>query len=290
MILEMTKNKINIYINSKNYPKNSDIEVNLPASLIKCDPKREYIVLNVNGFIMKNEFYNTQKSNNKWSLKLLNLQDEILSTFVYQIPVGNYNVYQFLDILKPTLDDRGITMEYDSYINKYKFTNNLTNMKYIIKADTSFDFFGMEKNKEYLISNGASIYSENPINMAGDELVVLSIPNLQKKHPVLDDFSNGIMKDSDIICYLSINAPPFALLEYKNEDGGDSFSYVLQNKEIDKLRLICRNQDLEDIEVGDYQLNLQFEIHSKVSSYEILERILRLVSNIFMYLMRDVKN
>ena len=27
------------------------------------------------------------------------------------------------------------------------------------------------------------------------------------------------MKDSDIIAYLSINAPPFALLEYKNEDG-----------------------------------------------------------------------
>jgi len=62
---------------------------------------------------------------------------------------------------------------------------------------------------------------------------------------------------------LSINAPPFALLEYKNWDGGDSFSYRLENTEIDTLRLVCFNQDLEKIKVGDYQLNLQFEIIQK---------------------------
>ena len=54
----MNKNKINVYISSKNYNKPNDFEVSFPTSLIKCDPKTEYIVLNVNGWIMKNEFYN----------------------------------------------------------------------------------------------------------------------------------------------------------------------------------------------------------------------------------------
>lgn len=284
----MSKNKINLYINSKNYQKNNDLEINLPPSLVKCNPKTEYIVLNVNGFVMKNEFYNTQNSNNKWSLKLIDGIGGVLTTFKYEIPIGNYNVLEFLDIIKPVLETRSIGIEYDPLINKYKFTNNLNGNKYIIKGDTAYDFLGFEKDKEYIINENGFLYSENPVNMAGDEMIVLSIPNLVKKYPVLDDFSNGIMKESDIICYLSINAPPFALLEYKNQDGGDSFSYVLNNTEIDKLRLICRNQDLEDIEVGDYQLSIQFEIHQKLSTYHILDKILRLVSNIFQYLMKDV--
>jgi len=47
-------------------------------------------------------------------------------------------------------------------------------------------------------------------------MVTLSIPNIQTKYPVLDNFKNGAMRNSDVIAYLTINVAPFALVEYTN--------------------------------------------------------------------------
>tara|TARA_R100000908_G_scaffold48003_1_gene23816 strand:+ start:9169 stop:10008 length:840 start_codon:yes stop_codon:yes gene_type:complete len=279
----MSKNKINVYISSKNYNKPNDFEVSFPTSLIKCDPKTEYIVLNVNGWIMKNEFYNIQSINNKYKMQIEN------TVINFELPIGNYNVIELEKILKSQLS-AFLNVEYDTYLNKYKFTNNvLTNKIIKITSISANDFIGFDNMVENIISPTEFIYSSNPINMAGDELVVLSIPNIQKSYPVIDDFKTGIMKSSDIIAFLSIDQAPFGLLQYSNQDGGDSFSYRLENTEIDTLRLVCKNQNLEDIQVGNYQLNLQFEIHPKVNEFTVLKKIERLVSNIFQFLGKDIE-
>ena len=279
----MSKNKINVYISSKNYNKPNDFEVSFPTSLIKCDPKTEYIVLNVNGWIMKNEFYNIQSINNKYKMQIEN------TVINFELPIGNYNVIELEKILKSQLS-AFLNVEYDTYLNKYKFTNNvLTNKIIKITSISANDFIGFDNMVENIISPTEFIYSSNPINMVGDELVVLSIPNIQKSYPVIDDFKTGIMKSSDIIAFLSIDQAPFGLLQYSNQDGGDSFSYRLENTEIDTLRLVCKNQNLEDIQVGNYQLNLQFEIHPKVNEFTVLKKIERLVSNIFQFLGKDIE-
>lgn len=282
----MSKNKINVYISSKNYNKPNDFEVSFPTSLIKCDPKTEYIVLNVNGWIMKNEFYNIQSINNKYKLVVQN------STINFELPVGNYNVLELEKFLKSQLS-AFLNVEYDTHLNKYKFINNIlpSSPSQTIKiiSITANDFIGFDNEVENIIPATEFIYSSNPINMAGDELVVLSIPNIQKTYPVIDDFKTGIMKSSDIIAYLSIDQAPFGLLQYQNWDGGDSFSYRLENTEIDNLRMVCKNQNLEDIQVGDYQLNLQFEIHPRVNEFSILKKIERLVSNIFQFMGKDIE-
>ena len=282
----MSKNKINVYISSKNYNKPNDFEVSFPTSLIKCDPKTEYIVLNVNGWIMKNEFYNIQSINNKYKLVVQN------STINFELPVGNYNVLELEKFLKSQLS-AFLNVEYDTHLNKYKFINNIltSSPSQTIKiiSITANDFIGFDNEVENIIPATEFIYSSNPINMAGDELVVLSIPNIQKTYPVIDDFKTGIMKSSDIIAYLSIDQAPFGLLQYRNWDGGDSFSYRLENTEIDNLRMVCKNQNLEDIQVGDYQLNLQLEIHPRVNEFSILKKIERLVSNIFQFMGKDIE-
>jgi hypothetical protein len=278
----MSKNKINVYINSKHYEKSNDFEVSFPPATIKCDPKTEYIVLNVNGWIMKNDFYNTQDGNNQYSIDVSNLDDSGVISYLFTIVEGNYNVLEMLEILQSDLSQYNVEVSYDDNINKYRFKNLFTDKKVKLNSDTAYDFLGLEKGESYDILPNEIFTSVNPINMAGDELVCLQIPNLQKTYPVLDDFKSGEMKKSDIIAYLSINAPPYALLEYKNWDGGDSFSYRLENTEIDTLRLVCLNQDLQNIKVGDYQLNLQFEIHKRITEYDILKKLERLVSNIFL--------
>ena len=279
----MTKNKINVYISSKNYTNPTDFTVSFPTRLVKCDPKTEYIVLNVNGWIMKNEFYNIQSINNKYQIQIES------SVINFELPVGNYNVLELEKILKGQLGTY-LNVEYDTYLNKYKFTNDVLTDKTIkIISINANDFLGFDNMVENSIAPNEFIFSLNPINMAGDELVVLSIPNIQKTYPVIDDFKTGIMKTSDIIAYLSIDQAPFGLLQYRNWDGGDSFSYRLENSEIDSLRLVCTNQNLEDIQVGDYQLNLQFEIHKKVNEFTILQKIERLVSNMFQLMGKDLK-
>jgi len=282
-----TKNKINLYISSKHYAKNNDLEVILPTGLIKCDEKTEFIVLNVNGWVMKNEFYNTQNSNNQYQITISNNDDTGAIIHSKTIPIGNYNVIEFLAILKTQLSSL-LNVSYDSNLNKYIFVNDiLTNKKIKLQSISANDFIGIDNNISYTINTSEIFTSVNPINMAGDEMITLSIPNISRKYPVLDNFKNGSMNTSDVIAYLSINVPPFALMEYKNQDGGDSFSYRLENTVIDTLHLLCHNQDSQIINVGEYQLNLQFEIHKKVTEYDILKRIERLVSNIFQWMGKD---
>jgi hypothetical protein len=62
-------NKINVYISSKkrlSNEKSNDFTVDFPSGMIKCDPKKEFLVMSINGIIMKNSLYNTQEINNKY--------------------------------------------------------------------------------------------------------------------------------------------------------------------------------------------------------------------------------
>ena len=283
----MSKNKINVYISSKHKQpseKNNDFEIHFPSKLISCNPKTEYLVMNINGFIMTNSFYNTQEANNKFNIIV---EGGVIHNF--EIPIGNYNVLQLLEYFNNNLSSL-VKVEYDSNLNKYKWTNDIiTNKKITIISLTGNDFLGFENNEVNIIESGAFIYSKNPINMMGDELVLLSMPDLKQTYPSVDNFKNGIISDSSIVCYLPINTPAFGLMIYENRDGGDSFSYVIENTDIDHLRLQCFNQDMELIDVGSYQLAIQFEIHKKKTMLTILNEILRMVSNIFAYIGRNEK-
>ena len=140
-----------------------------------------------------------------------------------------------------------------------------------------------------VIESGQSIFSDTPINMMGDELILLSMPEIKQTYPSVDNFKKGKINDSSIVAYLPINVPAFGLMIYENRDSGDSFSYVIENTEIDHLRLQCFNQDMELINVGNYQLAIQFEVHKRKTILTVLNEILRMVSNIFAYIGRNEK-
>ena len=287
MKIKMSIDKINVYISSKNRKpteKANDFTVDFPSGMIKCNPKKEFMVMNINGLIMQNSFYNTQKINNQYQIIV---EDEItLQYHNFEIPVGNYNVLELLDIFKETLGGF-LTVEYSKTLNKYKWTNNiLENKKITIVSISANDFLGFKNNKHYEIETETFIYSENPINVSGDELVLFQMPSIRQTLPCIDNFK-GFIVDSSIVGYLPINVPAFALMVYENRDGGDSFSYRIENEKIDSLRIVCFNQDMDNIDVGDYQLSIQFEVHQKRSINMILENILKLVSNIFQWLGRD---
>lgn len=283
----MSKNKINVYISSKHKQpseKNNDFEIHFPSKLISCNPKTEYLVMNINGFIMTNSFYNTQEANNKFNIIV---EGGVIHNF--EISVGNYNVLQLLDWFNENLSSL-VKVEYNSNLNKYKWTNDIiTNKKITIVSLTANDFLGFDNNDVNEIESGTFVYSNHPINMMGDELILLSMPDLKQTYPSVDNFKDGRINDSSVVAYLPINVPAFALMIYENRDSGDSFSYVIENTDIDHLRLQCFNQDMELIDVGNYQLAIQFEVHKRKTMLTILNEILRMISNIFTWMGKDEK-
>ena len=280
-------NKINVYISSKkrlSNEKSNDFTVDFPSGMIKCDPKKEFLVMNINGIIMQNSFYNTQEINNKYKV----IVDDLI-TYNFEIPIGNYNVLELLDIFNDQLSSL-VKVEYSQTLNKYKWTNNiLINKKITIVSISANDFLGFKNNNSYDITTGNFVMSENTINVSGDELVLFQMPTIKQTYPCIDNFFNGSIVDSSIVAYLPINVPSFGLMIYDNQDGGDSFCYRIENEKIDSLRIVCFNQDMDNIEVGDYQFSVQFEIHQKRTLNIILENILKLVSNIFQWLGKDEK-
>lgn len=276
----MSPNKTNIYINSKNKltsETNSDFTVFFPSGFIKCDEKKEYLSIKVTQFTMLNNFYSVQEANNKYQLYITDVNDIALDNITYELPVGNYDVYELLKIMQNQLL-AWLMVDYDQYKNKYIFSNMLHDDKHIfIKSVTANDFLGLLNNVLYLVPYNQSILSAKPINLRGDEMITLQITNLTYTNPIISNFSKNL--NAPIVCSLPINVPPFSIMRYESAD--DSFNFKLENTEINSLRLICKNQDLEDVTVGDYQICLEVQRHSKQDIFSILRKIQELLSNIF---------
>ena len=267
--------KVNLYINTKHYTKNknpNNIVINIPAGSIKCNPKTQYIEMNIVSWIMKNDFYNTQASNNKFEIIKKDLEDVVISSQEFQITSGNYNVYSMKDELNRLLDGL-VIVSYNNTLNTYTYTRSYENAneKLYLKSITANDFLGYDNNIETLLDNSSS--STNVLNMAGDELIVLELQNLNTKQPIYDNlfsFGSGNIVSSKVVAFLSIDQPSYHLLQYTNDDGGDSFSYIINESEVNELHLTIKNQDKEIIDVSDYFLSLQFIIQEKHSSTMIL--------------------
>ena len=101
----------------------------------------------------------------------------------------------------------------------------------------------------------------------------------------VDNFGSKEFVPSDIIFCQAIDVPPYALLQYNNEDAGDSFQYRLkQIREIKNFNLVVKNQDNEVIpKMTDYLLTLQVVKHKSIDkTASLLEKILDYLKQIFM--------
>ena len=263
--------KINLVINSKklrNINQNANnIVLNLSDGLIRCDPKTEYLELNIVSWIMKNDFYNTQNANNKFKIIFKDDDGNVLTESIKIIEPGNYNVLEMQSKLTDILSDV-CSIEYLSTLNKYKFRKNNNSFNAFISSISANDFIGFDNNYEYEITE-LGLISTNVLNMAGDSIIILEIPNIQTNPRILDNIKTGEVVPSSTVAYIVIDVPSYGLLKYQNDDGGDSFSYILMNTDIKYLNLVVRNQDKDIIEVSDYDLTLQFIVHNRNNSTQL---------------------
>ena len=265
--------KINIYINSKNRDlseKISNFTVRIPQNLLRLS-QGEYFTLNVNGFYCYNSWFNCIDGfNNEFQLIIKNINDEIVETYNYKLNDGNPNVNDVKSNLNGLLINK-VLVSYDKQRNKFIFkrslpvsTQNYTMYLKIINSEDFLGFYKSDRNIEILLPYLQNVFSNNIINILGDEAIIIKINgDCILAGNTVDNFGTETYKPSNIIFMKPIDVPSNGLLEYNNEDGGDSFQYRLANVEqITWFTLSVYNQDDELIpNFSDYILLLQFIRH-----------------------------
>jgi len=265
--------KINIYINSKNRDLSeriSNFTVRIPQNLLRLS-QGEYFTLNVNGFYCYNSWFNCIDGfNNEFQLIIKNINDEIVETYNYKLNDGNPNVNDVKSNLNGLLINK-VLVSYDKQRNKFIFkrslpvsTQNYTMYLKIINSEDFLGFYKSDRNIEILLPYLQNVYSNNIINILGDEAIIIKINgDCILAGNTVDNFGTETYEPSNIIFMKPIDVPSNGLLEYNNEDGGDSFQYRLANVEqITWFTLSVYNQDDELIpNFSDYILLLQFIRH-----------------------------
>ena len=265
--------KINIYINSKNRDSNekiSNFKVRIPQNLLRLS-QGEYFTLNVNGFYCYNSWFNCIDGfNNEFQLIIKNINDEIVETYNYKLNDGNPNVNDVKSNLNGLLINK-VLVSYDKQRNKFIFkrslpvsTQNYTMYLKIINSEDFLGFYKSDRNIEILLPYLQNVFSNNIINILGDEAIIIKINgDCILAGNTVDNFGTETYEPSNIIFMKPIDVPSNGLLEYNNEDGGDSFHYKLANVEqITWFTLSVYNQDDELIpNFSDYILLLQFIRH-----------------------------
>jgi hypothetical protein len=289
------EDKVNVYINSKNrstLDSVSDFHVVVPKGLLRLHDKDEYFTLNVNFFSCFNNWYNAMDNfNNQFQLVYHNNNGIETERIDFKLTEGNPDVYDVKKNLSGLLYGH-VNVNYDKPKNKYTFTRvsaiSSNRHKLYLNIINAEDFLGFPRTKRNTLIELPPltyIYSEQPINVVGDEAITISINgDASLEGNTIDNFSTNEYVPSDIIFCQAIDVPPYALLQYNNEDAGDSFQYRLkQVNDITKFKLTVRNQDNEIIpKMTDYLITLQFVKHKTTDkTATLLEKMLDYVKQIF---------
>ena len=265
--------KINIYINSKNRDLSEQISnftVRIPQNLLRLE-SGEYFTLNINGFYCYNSWFNCIDGfNNEFHIIIKNDNNEIVETIIYRINDGNPNVNDVRTNLNTLLLNK-VIVSYDKQRNKFLFkrtlpvsTQNYTMYLKIINCEDFLGYYKSDRNIEILLPYYQNVSSNNIINILGDEAIIIKINgDCILAGNTVDNFGTETYEPSNIIFMKPIDVPSNGLLQYNNEDGGDSFQYRLANVEqITWFTLTVHNQDNELIpNFSDYILLLQFVRH-----------------------------
>ena len=265
--------KINIYINSKNRDLNEQISnftVRIPQNLLRLQ-NGEYFTLNVNGFYCYNSWFNCIDGfNNEFQIIIKNIDNQIIETYNYNLNDGNPNVNDVKSNLNNLLLNK-VNITYDKQRNKFIFkrtlpisTQNFTMYLNIINSEDFLGFYKSDRNIEILLPYLQNVFSNNIINILGDEAIIIKINgDCILAGNTVDNFGTETYEPSNIIFMKPIDVPSNGLLKYNNEDSGDSFHYRLANVEqITWFTLTVHNQDNELIpNFSDYILLLQFIRH-----------------------------
>ena len=279
-------NKINLYIDSRNKHQGdttNNFKFIIPDSLLRCK-SNEYFTLNVTYFNCYNTIYQCNINSNHYQIIFRRSDGSIYVIYDKYLTVGNPNVNDLVEELNVQLVNLCV-VGYLKLKNLFTFTRvKATDASFntmYIKPINSSNFFGFPNNVETLINNTTSTNSINvnsirAINITIDKNIPLDNSNI--------DNLNIMSNHSDIIFQKSVDVPPYALINYANSDGGDSFQYTISHlNSIHSFRLSVYDQNMNIIDdMPDYLMHIQFNIKRREQIIPLLKAIIDYLKEIYL--------
>jgi hypothetical protein len=254
----MVKN-INVYVNSGNKLNgtNSNFTISLPSGLLKCEEK---FGLSVN--LIQLAIPNTMSAIPSNALIYISYPVEGSDPVEkwIEIPKGFFSVLDMRNWLNEQFEGNA-TISYNRYENKFRFISSLNDVK-IMTNSLSEQFIGLSRDIEYTIVD----ISSNPLDMVYRKKIIIETTNLKFEHSSIENL--GIQhqfEKSSILYYHDRTQNPFnSVINYRNEDAGDSFNFHIHDKDIQQINFrITDEYDNEYQDLPDFSMILQFTIYER---------------------------
>jgi hypothetical protein len=252
---------ITSFIKSSNKASNEKIynfSIDYPDGILTCNGD-EYMEINVVSFDMINTMYNIYSSNNQFTIR----RTETDTT--YTIPIGNYSVKTFMATIISLINDVNIIISYNTAQNTYTFTKKagITQLHYLIPSKI-WGLVNMIPTTIYEIPTTG--LTTGYINLVNYSKIILRTEGINYYYSNIENYGNRNSSTLSNIIFWACKSDiePFKVIKYNNEDAGRSFSYKIENKEINNLVLQLKNENNEFIlDAPDYLIALQFNFYKR---------------------------
>ena len=304
----MATRKITSFISSSNRQPNESVysfSVDYPDGVLSCKDN-EHIELNVLSFDMPNNMYNINSTNDHFQITLDNANIKDI-----HLKHGNYSVKtllkEFQDIFSQNVipvtsilhtffgtyaDALTIECVYNDTTNTYTFKKDI-DLPLGITLPIAFSLYfkpincgsllGMVNNLEKEIT--ANGMTTGLINLIDYNKIIVHTDNISYYYSNIENLSTISNKQflSNIIFWKSkADVPPYQLIKYNNEDGGNSFVYKIENREINSLVLQLKNERGEFLkDAVDYMIVIQYIIYERDDGNIFLKSIDNTIKKIF---------
>lgn len=296
----MGTRKITSFISSKNRQASESIynfSVDYQDGVLSCK-ENEHMELNVLSFDMPNNMYNINSTNDYFQITL----DNGLITDIH-IKHGNYSVKtllkEFQTIFSQNVipeasilhqffgtyaDVLTIVCVYNETTNTYTFKKEI-DLPLGIELPIAFSLFfkpktcgallGMANDVEVEIT--ANGMTTGLINLIDYNKIIVHTENISYYYSNIENLSTISNRQflSNIIFWKSkADVPPYQLIKYNNEDGGNSFVYKVENREINSLILQLKNERGEFLtDAVDYMIVIQYVFYERDDTNRFLKSI-----------------
>lgn len=230
-----------IFINSKSRISGTpqDFTINFNNDLIKA-PKGHFIQLSVEQVSINRSWYSIQEGLNTFDVGNNN------GGFIrITLPPGYYNAADLRAQLQSQMG--GFIISYDKKLNKFSFTAldfsaGITQWNFTFTIEAIADMFGFNKTETPIMTiSNPTVVSSKPIKVNQDASVVIHTNIPRQKLSVLDNFSQKTITESDILCVVPIEAPPFDNIVF-HRNNSSNYTYNVLAPTIHGMRIYITNE------------------------------------------------
>jgi len=190
-----------------------------------------------------------------------------IAIYIKTIPSGSYSVKTCMHQMKTLINIDFIGTTYNDAQNTCTFTR-------LMSASNTYKLKPIiTDNMEYEI--GTSGYTTGLVHLINYNKVIVRTENISYYYSNVENIStntNNSVISSDIIFWKSkADIEPYKILKYNNEEGGNSFVYKNENRQINSVIFLLRNELYEIIyDAPDYMMVIQYNFYEKQDIKKIL--------------------